>query len=177
MAIIAGKYRSALPALFLTTTLAGCGLTQKVTDGTAAVAKAIFYQQVKTLHLDISAREAVNNNDGGAALSTVVRIYQLKDRKTLDSSDYPSLFANDSQALKSDLVAQKDIRVRPGESVAVDMPMEESAQFVAVAAMFLAPDTANNSWRVVLAREDLTPDTPRRIELNAQVLTLLPEKD
>lgn len=177
MAIIAGKYRSALTALLLTATLAGCGLTQKVTDGTTAVANAIFYKQVKTLHLDIRAREAVNNNDNGAALSTVVRIYQLKDRKTLDSTDYPSLFANDSRALKTDLVAQKDIRIRPGESVAVDMPMEESTQFVAVAAMFLAPDIANNSWRVVLARAELNPDTPRLIELNAQGLTLLPEKD
>lgn len=46
MAITAGK---AL-AITLATLLTGCGLTQKVTDGTVAVTKSIFYRQVKTLH-------------------------------------------------------------------------------------------------------------------------------
>lgn len=87
MAITAGK---AL-AITLATLLTGCGLTQKVTDGTVAVTKSIFYRQVKTLHLDIQAREGVNNNAKGASLATVVRIYQLKERKAFDSTDYPSL--------------------------------------------------------------------------------------
>ncbi|MFP2238257.1 type VI secretion system lipoprotein TssJ [Pseudescherichia vulneris] len=157
--------------------LSGCGLTQKVSDGTVAMTKSIFYKQIKTLHLDIRARDAINNNAQGNALATVVRIYQLKDRKAFDSTDYPSLFASDSEALKTDLVAEKDLRVRPGESVSVDMPMEEGAQFVAVAAMFLTPDQEKNSWRVVMSRQDLDPDDARHIELNQQTLTLLPVKD
>jgi type VI secretion system protein VasD len=40
----------------------------------------------------------------------------------------------------------------------VDMPMEESAQYVAVAGMFMSPDQENNTWRVVLSRDDLDPD-------------------
>lgn len=108
MAITAGNTGSCLAAVVLSLSLSGCGLTQKVTDGTVAVTKSIFYRQVKTLHLDIRAREAVNSNAGGIPLSTVVRIYQLKDRQAFDSTDYPSLFARDSQALKADIVAQKD---------------------------------------------------------------------
>lgn len=92
MAIIAGNFPQIALAAGITLILAGCGLTQKVTDGTVAVTKSIFYKQIKTLHLDIRAREAVNSNAGGVALSTVVRIYQLKDRKTFDTTDYPSLF-------------------------------------------------------------------------------------
>lgn len=168
------KLSAAVAACLL---LSGCGLTQKVSDGTVAMAKSIFYKQVKTLHLDIRARDAVNNNAHGNALATVVRIYQLKDRKAFDSTDYPSLFAADGEALKADLVAQKDLRVRPGEAVSVDMPMEESAQFVAVAAMFLSPDQEKNSWRVVISREALDPDKARHLELNQQTLTLLPVKD
>jgi type VI secretion system protein VasD len=80
MAIIAGKFPLAALAAGITLILAGCGLT-KVTDGTVAVTKSIFYKQIKTLHLDIRAREAVNSNAGGVALSTVVRIYQLKTAK------------------------------------------------------------------------------------------------
>ena len=177
MAIIAGKFPLVALATGITLILAGCGLTQKVTDGTVAVTKSIFYKQVKTLHLDIRAREAVNSNAGGIALSTVVSIYQLKDRKTFDSTDYPSLFKADSQAIKSDLVAEKDIRLQPGGAVTVDMPMEEDAQYVAVAGMFMSPDQANNTWRVILSRDDLDPDKARVIEAGNNRLTLKALKD
>lgn len=177
MAITAGKTTTLMMAAGIALMLVGCGLTQTVTDGTKSVAKSIFYKQVKTLHLDIRAREAVNSNAGGAALSTVLRIYQLKDRKTFDATDYPSLFATDSQAIKAGLVAEKDIRLQPGGAVAVDIPLEESAQYVAVAGMFLSPDQVNNTWRIVLTRDDLDPDKPRIIEAGNNTLTLLPVKD
>lgn len=177
MTVIAGKFTQVTLTAAVTMMLAGCGLTQKVTDGTVAVTKSIFYKQVKTVHLDIRAREAVNSNAGGVALSTVVRIYQLKDRKSFDSTDYPSLFKADSQAIKADLVAEKDIRLQPGGAVQVDMPMEESAQYVAMAGMFMSPDQANDTWRVVLSREDLDPDKARVIEAGNNRLTLVPLKD
>ncbi|WP_435952677.1 type VI secretion system lipoprotein TssJ [Dryocola sp. BD626] len=177
MAIIAGNHRRALLALAIGLTLSGCGLTQKVSDGTVAVTKSIFYKQVKTLHLDIQAREAINNNAAGAPLATVVRIYQLKDRKAFDGTDYPSLFSDDNQAIKADLVAEKDIRIRPGGAVTIDVPLDESAQYVAVAGLFLAPDLVNNTWRLVLSRDDLDPDKARQIELNNQGMTLQPMKD
>lgn len=104
-----------------------------------------FLQTGENPSPDIQAREGVNNNAKGASLATVVRIYQLKERKAFDSTDYPSLFASDTQAIKADLVAEKDIRLRPGESVTLDMPMEESAQVVAVAGMFMAPDQVNDT--------------------------------
>lgn len=177
MAITTGKTPMLVLASGIVMLLAGCGLTQKVTDGTVAVTKSIFYKQVKTLHLDIRAREAVNSNAGGVALSAVVRIYQLKDRKTFDSTDYPSLFATDSQAIKADLLAEKDIRLQPGGAVTIDMPMEEDAQYVAVAGMFMTPDQTNNTWRVVLSREDLDPDKARVIEAGNNQLTLIPLKE
>ncbi|MFO6296702.1 type VI secretion system lipoprotein TssJ [Rahnella selenatireducens] len=177
MATIAGKTRFTLLMLAMASTLSGCGLTQKVSDGTVAMTKSLFYKQVKTLHLDIQARDAVNNNASGAPLSTVVRVYQLKDRKVFDGTDYPSLFAEDSQAIKADLIAEKDIRIRPGAAVTIDVPLDEKAQFVAVAGLFLAPDITNNTWRLVLSRDDLDPDKARQIELNNHGMTLLPLKD
>ncbi|WP_072243939.1 type VI secretion system lipoprotein TssJ, partial [Klebsiella pneumoniae] len=118
-----------------------------------------------------------NNNAKGASLATVVRIYQLKDRQAFDTTDYPSLFAGDGQALQADRVAEKDVRLRPGESVTVDMPMETSAQFVAVAAMFIDPDLTQNSWRLVLTRDELDPARPRIIEASQNQLTLHPFKE
>ena len=152
-------------------------ITVAVKDGAVSVTQSIFYPQVKTLHLDLRAREGVNNNAKGASLATVVRIYQLKDRQAFDNTDYPSLFAGDGQVLQADRVAEKDVRLRPGESVTVDMPMETSAQFVAVAAMFIDPDLTQNSWRLVLTRDDLDPARPRIIEASQNQLTLHPFKE
>ena len=157
--------------------LTGCGLTQTVSESTVSLTKSIFYKEIKTLHLDFLAREAVNKNAQGIALSTVVRIYQLKDRKAFDSANYQSLFAEDSTVVKADLVAQKDIRVRPGESVTLDIPLETEAQYIAVAGMFISPKQSEDSWRVVLSREDLDPDTARIIELKTQGLALMPLED
>ncbi|QMR47578.1 type VI secretion system lipoprotein TssJ [Citrobacter freundii] len=120
---------------------------------------------------------SVNKNAQGIALSTVVRIYQLKDRKAFDSANYQSLFAEDSTVVKADLVAQKDIRVRPGESVTLDIPLETEAQYIAVAGMFISPKQSEDSWRVVLSREDLDPDKARIIELKTQGLALMPLED
>lgn len=152
-------------------------MTQTVSESTVSLTKSIFYKEIKTLHLDFLAREAVNKNAQGIALSTVVRIYQLKDRKAFDSANYQSLFAEDSTVVKADLVAQKDIRVRPGESVTLDIPLETEAQYIAVAGMFISPKQSEDSWRVVLSREDLDPDKARIIELKTQGLALMPLED
>ncbi|HCN95723.1 MAG TPA: type VI secretion system lipoprotein TssJ, partial [Leclercia sp.] len=53
MATTAGNTSATLLALCLAATLTGCGLTQKISDGTVAATKSIFYKQVKTLHMDI----------------------------------------------------------------------------------------------------------------------------
>lgn len=177
MAIIAGKLIPLLLASCAVLMISGCGLTQKVADGTVAVTQSIFYKQVKTLHLDIRTREAVNSNARGEALSMVIRIYQLQDRKTFDASDYPSLFADDSQALKGDLVAQRDVHLQPGAALMVNMPMEENAKYVAVAGMFISPDQTKNTWRIVLSRDDLDADKARVIEAGDNRLMLIPLKE
>ncbi len=74
-------------------------------------------------------------------------------------------------------MAEKDIRLQPGGAATVDMPMEEDAQYVAVAGMFMSPDQTNNTWRVVLSRDDLDPDKARVIEAGNNRLTLQVLKD
>ena len=46
----------------LTFSLAGCGVTQSVTDGTKSAFNAVFYKKIKVLHLDFTAREALNTD-------------------------------------------------------------------------------------------------------------------
>ena len=157
--------------------LAGCGVTQSVTEGTVNLTKSIFYKKIKTLHLDFSPRAAVNVDGVQTPLATMVRVYQLKDRRNVDAANYPSLLHKDDRVLKDDLLAEKSLLLMPNGSVTLNMPLEENAQFVAVVALFNRPDIKDNRWRLVLSRNDLDPDKARIIELGDGWLRLVPVKE
>ena len=157
--------------------LGGCGLTQTVTDGTTSTTRAIFYKQVKTLHLDFSARAAMNTDAtdmSALSVPTLVRVYQLRDSKALEKATYDSLLGDDDTVLRADLLDERAIVVKPEEGAQLNVPMDKDAQFVAVVALFRTPDTRMNTWRVTLTRDDLDPDRARVIELGDNRLTLRP---
>ncbi len=107
----------------------------------------------------------------------MVRVYQLKDRKTFDKTLYQQLLKDGETILKADLLATRDVVVKPGGDANLDMPMEENARFVAVAGLFRHPDMLDNGWKQVLKREDLDPDKPRILEAGNNHLRLQPLKD
>ena len=152
--------------------LTGCGLTQSVSDGTKSVANAIFYEQVKTLRLDLQARGALNPDEDGMSLATDVWVYQLKDRQAFDKADYAALQSNAYSVLSADLLAEKDIYVRPGSTLSLDMPLDEKAEFVAVVAQFRTPDARKNDWRLVMTRDELEPDKACTIVLKGDAMSL-----
>lgn len=168
-----------LPAL-LAFSLTGCGVTQGITDGTKSAFNAVFYKKIKVLHLDFTAREALNTDSresNSLSEPVVIRVWQLKDRKTFDKTVYQQLLRDGDTILKADLLATRDVVVKPGGDASLDMPMEEDAQFVAVAGLFRHPDRVNNTWKLVIGREDLDPDKPRILEAGNNHLTLQPLKD
>jgi len=168
-----------LPAL-LALSLTGCGVTQGVADGTKSAYTALFYKKIKVLHLDFTAREALNTDSresNSLSEPVVVRVYQLKDRKEFDKTVYQQLLQDGDTLLKADLLATRDVLVKPGGDANLDMPMEEGAQFVAVVGLFRQPDMVNNTWKQVLKREELDPDKPRILEAGNNYLTLQPLKD
>ncbi|MDA5545684.1 MULTISPECIES: type VI secretion system lipoprotein TssJ [Yersinia] len=163
--------------LTLCSLLVGCGLTQTVKDGTVSMTKSIFYKQIKTLHLDFSPRAAINADGEQTPLATMVWVYQLKDRKNVDSADYQTLLRKADTVLKDDVLASKSVLVMPKGNVTLDMPMDEKTQFVAVVGLFNRPDMKDNTWRLVLSRDDLDPDKPRTIELGNSGFILVPVKE
>lgn len=152
--------------------LTGCGLTQRVSDGTKSVAKAIFYKQVKTLRLALEARAALNPDEDGMPLATEVWIYQLTERQAFDKADYAALQSDADTLLSTDLVAVKAVWVRPGHTVSLNMPLDENAQYVALVAHFRSPDARKNDWRLVLTRDELDPDKALTVSLNGNSLML-----
>ena len=168
-----------LPAL-LAFSLTGCGVTQGITDAPKTAINSVFYKKIKMLHLDFTAREALNTDsreNTSLSAPVVVRVYQLKDRKIFDKTVYQQLLKDGETILKADLLATRDLVVKPGGDTNLDMPMEEETQFVAVVGLFRHPDLDNNTWKQVLKREDLDPDKPRILEAGNNHLTLQPLKD
>ncbi|WP_024558520.1 type VI secretion system lipoprotein TssJ [Franconibacter pulveris 1160] len=160
--------------------LTGCGATQGITDGAKSTFNSLFYKKIKVLHLDFTAREALNTDSresNSLSEPVVVRVWQLKDRKTFDKTVYQQLLKDGDTVLKADLLAIRDVVVKPGGDANLDMPMEEDAQFVAVAGLFRHPDMVNNTWKLVIGREDLDPDKPRILEAGNNHLILQPLKD
>jgi type VI secretion system protein VasD len=157
--------------------LGGCGLVQSVTDATTSTTEAIFYKQVKTLHLDLSARSAMNTemtDMNAMSVPTLVRIYQLRDSKGLRTLTYDQVLSDGDNFLGADLLEDHSRVVKPGEGVQLNMPLHKDAQAVAVVALFREPDGQNDSWRLMLTRDDLDPDRPRVIELADNRLSLRP---
>jgi type VI secretion system protein VasD len=157
--------------------LGGCGLAQTVADGTASTAKAIFYKQVKTLHLDFSARTALNTDATdmrALSVPTLVRVYQLRDDKAVALATYEGLLDDDERLLASTLLDKRSLVVKPEEGAQLNVPMHKDAQFVTLVALFRDPDSRQNTWRLTLTRDDLEPDRARVIELGDNRLTLRP---
>jgi len=160
----------------LATLLAGCGVSQSLSDASASTARAIFYKQVNTLHLDFSARTAINtdmNDMNAMSVSTLVRVYQLSDTRAMDEATYDSLLGDDDSLLGSALLDKRTLVVKPGEGAQLDVPLAKDARFVSVVALFRHPEM-KNAWRLTLTREELNPDRARVIELGENRLTLRP---
>jgi type VI secretion system protein VasD len=118
--------------------------------------KSIFYKQVKTLRLDVTARRELNTDaQENTSLSepVMVRVYQ-QDRKVFDKTVYQQLLTQGDDTPETEILASRSWLVKPGEDAGLNMPLDEQAQFVAVVALFRAPDMAKNDWKLVLARDD-----------------------
>ncbi|TKI03723.1 type VI secretion system lipoprotein TssJ [Martelella alba] len=175
------RTRLTKPAFWLLPGLAfsftGCGLTQNVTDGAKSAFNSLFYRKISQLHLDFTAREALNTDareSHSLSVPVMIRIYQLKDRKIFDQLVYQQLSEEGDTTLLTDLLARRDVVVKPGGVSSVNMPMEADTRFVAVAGLFRHPDIAKNTWKRVLKREELDPAKPRVLEAGNNNLRLLP---
>jgi len=74
--------------------------------------------------------------------------------------------------LAADLPDRQVVQVMPDAEATVAVPLHADAKFVAVVALFMAPDVTNNTWRLVLERNDLDDSKDRIVELNDNRLQL-----
>jgi type VI secretion system protein VasD len=159
-------------AILVAAITTGCGVAQAVGDGTADAAKWAFTTQVKTMNVDLTGRTALNADARGKSLSTVVRFYQLKDAKTFAQLNYSQLQSDDLNLLKADLLATKDVVLRPDASASIVEPMNPDAQVVGVVAFFREP-VQDRAWKLAIQKKQWKKTDPVKIEVNGNELVLV----
>jgi type VI secretion system protein VasD len=159
-----------------TFTLSGCGAWQATKDSTVDAAQWVFTTQVKTMNIDLDARAALNETTAGQALSTVVRLYQLKDANTFARLEYTQLQHSDLELLKADLVATKDVVMRPGSSASVSEPMDRDAQYVGVVAFFRSP-SSDGVWKLLIPKKQWKDTDPVKVHVQGNLLAFDGAKD
>ena len=169
------QLRAAATVLAILTS-AGCGVGQAVKDNTVDAAKWVFTTQVKTMNVDLISRSSLNANRAGQSLSTVVRIYQLKTPQAFQQLDYTQLQTNDLDALKTDLLATKDVVLRPDASASVSEPMNSAAQYVGVVAFFRNAGK-DSTWKLVIPKKQWKNTDPVKIEARDNTLNLVDATD
>jgi type VI secretion system protein VasD len=155
--------------------LAGCGAWQAVKNGSQQAFAAVFYTKLTTLKLDLTAREAINPDERGHALSVVVRVYQLRDGKAFARASYEQLLSQDRETLGDEMLARHDLLLRPGASVSLNAAVEPNTSQIAVVALFRQP-APPAIWRVSMSVKELDNQKAARLELvDKQILiTQLP---
>ncbi|MFM0162438.1 type VI secretion system lipoprotein TssJ [Paraburkholderia sediminicola] len=169
------QLRAAATVLAILTS-AGCGVGQAVKDSTVDAAKWAFTTQIKTMNVDLVSRSSLNANGAGQSMSTVVRIYQLKTPQAFQQLDYTQLQTNDLDALKADLLATKDVVLRPDASTSVSEPMNSAAQYVGVVAFFRNAGK-DSTWKLVIPKKQWKNTDPVKIEARDNTLNLVDATD
>ena len=100
-----------------------------------------------SLKFGVSSTADINRNEYGEPLAVVVRIYQLKDRRSFESASFEELWKKDYQILGNDLVMKEEITMDPAYQRHIELPRHDQAEYLAAMAVYRQPDGA--SWRDV----------------------------
>ncbi len=161
-----------LTAVAASLILDACGAWQSASDATSTAYHAVFYKQVKTLNLDLTARASLNPDEADRPVSVAVRVYQLKDRRSFDAASYDDLLNHDRAVLAADLQDSAGVVVNPGSAASVSQPMRADTGYVAVVAFFRDVKD-DRDWRRVISKQSMSASEPLRFELVDRELVAL----
>ena len=99
------------------------------------------------LRVTLTASERLNPDDKGAALATVVRLYQLKGLEKLKLASFDDLLDHDREALGEDFAVVQEVTINPGDRAAPAVVRNPAASYLVVVALFRRPTEL--AWRAV----------------------------
>lgn len=114
----------------------------------------------REIQLALVSSKHLNLDDRGAPLPVVVRFYHLRNKERLEKADFKSMWKSDQELLQDDLMDRKEVILQPDSRMVFEVLPEEEAAYLAVMALFRAPQ--GNTWRQIIP---LKEDKVRSVEL------------
>lgn len=113
----------------------------------------------KTVELHIAGTRDLNAGEDGQGLSTVVRLYKLRDQTSFLSMPYSEFGAADKEkaSLGTDLVDVKELVLAPGQILDLQEKMPGDIRYLGVVALLRAPDPQRWRFAFSLAKADSPP--------------------
>jgi type VI secretion system protein VasD len=105
----------------------------------------------------------INQDDAGAALPVVARVYHLKGKEKFQQATFKALWKGDKDVLGEDLVDRKEIMVHPDKKIDVyfDLDVKHGPVYLGVVMLFRQPEV--EGWRQIVeaSSSKLNPITPK----------------
>jgi type VI secretion system protein VasD len=126
------------------------------------------------LRFIVSADDLINPNAESQPSPVVLRVYELKSLTAFEAATFFQLLDNDTAVLGPDMVAKREIEIKPGERQGFDRNTPVDTHFIGVVAGFRDIDSA--SWRAHL---EITPQQSGLIvvKVTAQTVSIAWTKD
>jgi type VI secretion system protein VasD len=113
----------------------------------------------KTVELHIAGTSDLNAGEDGEGLSTVVRLYRLRDQTGFLSMPYSEFGTTDKEkaSLGTDLVDVKELVLAPGQILDLQEKLPNDIRYLGVVALLRAPDPQHWRFAFSLAKTDSPP--------------------
>jgi type VI secretion system protein VasD len=127
-------------------------------------------QPPKTVELHIAGTQDLNAGEDGRGLSTVVRLYKLRDQTGFLSMPYTEFGATDKEkaSLGTDLVDVKELVLAPGQILDLQEKMPNDTRYFGIVALLRSP--APQRWRFAFALSKVD-SMPIVVAVNACTMT------
>lgn len=115
----------------------------------------------------VQADQSINPDAQGNPFPIVLRIYELKQSSQFSQLAFFDLLDTDASKLGSDLVAKREIEMKPGDKQSFDRDTPLDTRYIGVIAGFR--NLENAQWRAVA---EITPDHGNEIVIKVTAFSV-----
>ena len=116
----------------------------------------------------IQAAADLNPSAGGQATPVRGRLYELKSGAAFGRADYFSLVDAASTTLSTDLVAQDELLIQPGQQLTLERTLDEQSRLLGLVVSYRELDSA--VWRQLVSIPS-NETTPLTVSLTARAIS------
>lgn len=99
------------------------------------------------VELELETSDRINIDQGGEALPTIIRMYQLKNLSAVQSASFDDLLDRPKETLGEAVVQEDEVTIYPGQIVVRRFEREEKADFLVGVAIVRNP--VGTAWRTI----------------------------